>query len=843
VQFQFSESGKLMLRLLALVLFFLPGLASAQGAPRTILVLDGSGSMWGQIDGVNKIVIAREVIEDLLATLPPEQELGLMSYGHRRKGDCADIELLIEPGTDRAAIAAAVNAINPKGKTPLSAAVIEAAQALRHTEEAATVILVSDGIETCNLDPCAVGRELEAAGVNFTAHVIGFDVADPEALAQLQCLADETGGMFRTAGNAAELAQALDVVVTAPEPEPVILPAPVTFRAIAGEDGPEITEGLVWTIGTDAAGPIITDDMAPTQLLEILPGSGRAEVLRLSDEASADAGFTVVDGSAMTVTLVLPEILPDASLDAPASAPAGSLVPVRWSGPDAERDYISAADPGTEPARYHHYAYTRDSEDNVAMLRLPPDPGSYEIRYVLGTGKRQLASRTIEVTPLEIALTPPEAATIGAREKAGWQGPDYQRDYLAVASPDQDDAGYLTYAYTSAGNPVEIEMPGEPGVYELRYVLGISKRVVGRASFEVSDVASSVSGPAEAPAGATISVDWSGPDAQNDYIAIAPVGADDSSYEAYTYTRQGAPLELTLPTVPGDYELRYVLNADRKVLARTPITLTGITASLDAPDSAGAGSELSVGWSGPDYDRDFVSIAPVGSDDGAYVGYAYTRNGNPARFQAPTDPGAYELRYTVNGSPDEVLARRAITIEAVDASLSAPASAPIGSVVSVDWTGPASTGRDYIAIAAPDDPPNRYVAYEYTRGGSPAEIQAPVEPGSYELRYVQAGSPNKVLAAVALEVTPYSVTFDAPATASAGSEIRVDWVGTANYRDYVAIAEPGAKPNDYVSYAYARMGTPLELDVPDTPGTYELRYVLSGPAGSAVIGTAPLIVE
>src|SRR5690606_31672577 len=34
---------------------------AAQERPSTILVLDASGSMWGQIDGVNKITIAREV--------------------------------------------------------------------------------------------------------------------------------------------------------------------------------------------------------------------------------------------------------------------------------------------------------------------------------------------------------------------------------------------------------------------------------------------------------------------------------------------------------------------------------------------------------------------------------------------------------------------------------------------------------------------------------------------------------------------------------------------------------------------------------------------------------------
>ena len=103
-----------------------------------------------------------------------------------------------------------VNGLNPRGRTPMTDAVVAAAQSLRYTEEAATVILVSDGIENCNPDPCAMARELEAAGIGFTAHVIGFDVAaEPEARAQMQCIAENTGGLFLTADNAAELSSAL----------------------------------------------------------------------------------------------------------------------------------------------------------------------------------------------------------------------------------------------------------------------------------------------------------------------------------------------------------------------------------------------------------------------------------------------------------------------------------------------------------------------------------------------------------------------------------------------------------------------------------------------------------
>jgi len=103
--------------------------AFAQDRPNTILVMDGSGSMWGQIDGIAKITIAQDVVSELLDSLPGEERLGLTVYGHRERGSCTDIETVVPPaeGT-RDAIAAAVNGIKPLGKTPMTDAVIAAAE-------------------------------------------------------------------------------------------------------------------------------------------------------------------------------------------------------------------------------------------------------------------------------------------------------------------------------------------------------------------------------------------------------------------------------------------------------------------------------------------------------------------------------------------------------------------------------------------------------------------------------------------------------------------------------------------------------------------------------------------
>lgn len=222
---------------------------SARAADRSIIVLDASGSMWGQIDKTAKIDIARNTLTDVLQSLPADSELGLMVYGHREKGSCSDIELAVAPAKGTAdAIAKFAGAIKPKGKTPLSASVKQAAEALRYTEDKATVILVTDGLETCDADPCALGRQLEESGVDFTAHVVGFGLSDEDGK-QVACLAEETGGKYLKAEDAGALSEALTVTVVKveePEPEPAVEPTRPEFnvmvRALLAAGGPVVEQ-------------------------------------------------------------------------------------------------------------------------------------------------------------------------------------------------------------------------------------------------------------------------------------------------------------------------------------------------------------------------------------------------------------------------------------------------------------------------------------------------------------------------------------------------------------------------------------------------------------------------
>lgn len=223
-----------LLHVLASLLLSLILATAATAADRAIVVLDGSGSMWAQIDSKARIEIARETLREVLGTLPPDLELGFMSYGHREKGNCADIELLVPPaaGTAQQIIDAAA-AISPKGKTPISQAVKKAAEALGFTEDKATVILITDGIETCDADPCQLGADLEAQGIDFTAHVIGFGLSDAEGQ-EVACLAENTGGKYLAASDAGTLADALTTTVAqVDEPSPVTAPTAPPAEPVA----------------------------------------------------------------------------------------------------------------------------------------------------------------------------------------------------------------------------------------------------------------------------------------------------------------------------------------------------------------------------------------------------------------------------------------------------------------------------------------------------------------------------------------------------------------------------------------------------------------------------------
>lgn len=182
--------------------------AKSSAPTNTLFILDASGSMWGQIKGKAKITIAKEVMAKLVPELPRNNRIGLIAYGHRRKGDCNDVETLVKLGANnRQTVLDAVKGLNAKGKTPLTSSVNRAFKMLQGEKGESTIILVSDGIESCQGDPCKTVKAARKYGIKFVLNTIGFGLSKGES-AQLECMAEAGGGQYSQADNADQLLKA-----------------------------------------------------------------------------------------------------------------------------------------------------------------------------------------------------------------------------------------------------------------------------------------------------------------------------------------------------------------------------------------------------------------------------------------------------------------------------------------------------------------------------------------------------------------------------------------------------------------------------------------------------------
>lgn len=640
-----------------LATFTTPPLLAQSGSGKTIIILDASGSMWGQIDGKPKVEIAREVVADLMGTLDPNLEIGLMAYGHREKGNCDDIELLVAPTKgDRSAFLAKVNSIIPKGKTPLTDAVEQAAQFLKFEENPANVILISDGLETCDRDPCALAGELAAKGINFKAHIVAFDLTAEES-DSFRCLADETGGEFLQAQNASTLKDALEMAI-------------------------------------DAL-------MAPT----------------------AEA---------------MPEPKPDpATITAPATVPAGSEFEIEWVGPDNKGDYVTVVSKEAEDGVYGNYSYTRNG--SPLTLTAPVDPGLCEVRYMMTDGGKQVLGRVdIEVVPVSATLEAPAEAVAGSPVKVTWSGPDNKGDYITIVPKGSDKGAFESYAYTGNGNPAEIRALAKPGAAEIRYVTGQGKNTLVSRDITITEAEVLVSGPEFIDAGAPLVIDWVGPGNQGDYITIVPKDAGNGVYTSYAYTKNSddGKVEITALEEPGDnFEIRYVEGQDKETLASYPISIRPVTASVEGPESAIAGSEVEINWIGPKYKGWYITIVEAGSDSGTYTKYFYTANEeSPTKLQSPELVGPCEIRFISKGK--ETFASAPIEMIAATARFTeVPEKVAADGKFRVKWEGP-DNKRDYVTIVKADAEDGKYGSYIYVENGQDKDLTAPEEPGEYEIRYV-----------------------------------------------------------------------------------------------------------
>jgi hypothetical protein len=177
------------------------------------IILDASGSMKALLGKQTRWAVAQSVLKDVVSKLPKDFSLGLRAYGHTlpstNPGTCKDSALVVPvAANNHAKLLAAAAKLAPRGETPL---VYSAMQTIADLKSAGggTVILITDGEESCKGDFAAASKAIKDSGLNFTLNIVGFTLKNAPAQAALSGLAESTGGHYFSASSGDALARAV----------------------------------------------------------------------------------------------------------------------------------------------------------------------------------------------------------------------------------------------------------------------------------------------------------------------------------------------------------------------------------------------------------------------------------------------------------------------------------------------------------------------------------------------------------------------------------------------------------------------------------------------------------
>ncbi len=184
-----------------------------------VLIFDSSGSMAPKIGGISKLDQAKSAARKFLQDMDAKDlNLSIVAYGHKGSNStrdkaisCSGIEEVYYMGSINAKVAQAkLDIFKPTGWTPIADSLKKAETILNKypkEQNNNSILLLSDGEETCGGDPIETARRLKESGLNVHVNVIGFDVVGMEEK-QLQAIANAGGGEYFSAKKQEDIEKA-----------------------------------------------------------------------------------------------------------------------------------------------------------------------------------------------------------------------------------------------------------------------------------------------------------------------------------------------------------------------------------------------------------------------------------------------------------------------------------------------------------------------------------------------------------------------------------------------------------------------------------------------------------
>ena len=352
---------------------------------------------------------------------------------------------------------------------------------------------------------------------------------------------------------------------------------------------------------------------------------------------------------------------------------------------------------------------------------------------------------SVAASAQDYAIQAPDEAHIRQSIEVEWTAADDSGNMIEIR-PLEEGARRVAYSYLQT-NPENIEAPEQPGDYLLVFTHG--GEVVASQPLRVVMAEATITAPATAGAGESIEVSWTGPISRGDLVTWAERDGESIRGSAYGYVGNTADgsRSLRAPADAGEYDVVY--RTGSTILARAPVTVGRINATVTAPASIHAGGRIEVTFEGPENSGDLLTFSDRGGEARNGIGtYTYVSNttDNTAMLRVGETRGEFDVVYVSN---NRVIGRSPIEIVEASVEIDGPGEVHSRFRFNVAWEGAGNAG-DMIFIA--DAEGNSY-DYSYIDPSEPVvELAAPEDVGDYSLVYRTRG--GEVMDTEPLSVTP-----------------------------------------------------------------------------------------
>jgi len=345
----------------------------------------------------------------------------------------------------------------------------------------------------------------------------------------------------------------------------------------------------------------------------------------------------------------------------------------------------------------------------------------------------------LETRENSIELLLPKSADAGTVIKLEWDIEQAFEGLITLKYTDNASFYQEIPAYIRIGAAYTLRLPSKAGTIQISLYKTSQQKgsiVFAQKIITLKNAPITIQADKQIIAGNRLDLTWQAPKGLNGFINIQKVD-ETVNYHAQPHIDTSNKQEGTLriPSLEGNYILRWYSRHDRQILSELPIELIGSKIMIIAPDRAMAGKKLPLSWQSPTGLDAFINIQASNKvADYKATPYVYINDDYSADLQLPNEAGNYILRWYDRNSR-EILTQHPITLTGSIITIQAPKEALVGAEIAIKWRSPKNLDA-FINLQLVDEKADyNATPYIYTSKKQQGKMQMPDQTGDYILRW------------------------------------------------------------------------------------------------------------